>query len=60
MEVLEQAAELQAVAVVGGVDDLFDEGGGEDVVLVEGDVLDIGGLTIETASTASASAATST
>ena len=36
MEVLEQGAQSLAVAVVSGIDDLFDEGGRQDVVLIKG------------------------
>jgi hypothetical protein len=39
VQVFQQRAQLDAVAFVGGVDDLFHEGRRQDVVLVEGDGL---------------------
>jgi hypothetical protein len=39
VQVFQQGAEFQAVAGVGRVDDLFDERGRQDVVLVEGVVV---------------------
>ena len=38
VQVFQQRAQPEAVAGVGGVHDLLDEGGGQHIVLVEGDV----------------------
>ena len=39
VQVFQQAAQTQAIAVVSGIDDLFDKGRRQHIVLVEGHVL---------------------